>query len=308
MSEQYRYPEYLLFNGEIVPFAEAKVHVWTPAFKYGSQVFEGLRGYWNEEQQQLYIFRVDAHTRRLRRSMKIMRMEVTKDVEQLNEKTIELLKANGFREGCHIRQVVFVNHVGPGMAKLGPLGTLASTYFRGRFSEKEGLDCCVSTWRRISDNSIPPRVKCAANYQNSRLALVQAKVDGYDAPILLTDDGKVSETYGSCLFIVRDGVPITTPVTSSILESVTRATVIQLFKEVHDVEVQVRDIDMTELYVADEAFMCGSGAEITPILSIDRYQLGDGKPGPLTQKIQMTYFQVVQGEVPLHPEWRTPVY
>jgi branched-chain amino acid aminotransferase len=308
MSEPYRYPKYLLFNGEIVPFAEAKVHVWTPAFKYGAQVFEGLRGYWNEEQQQLYVFRMDAHFKRLRQSMKIMRMEVTEDVEQLNEKTIELLRANDFHEGCHIRQVVFVNHVGPGMAKLGPIGTLSSTYYRGRFSEKEGIDCCVSAWRRISDNSIPPRVKCAANYQNSRLALVQAKVDGYDAPILLTHSGKVSETYGSCLFIVRDGVPITTPVTSSILESVTRATLIQLFQEVHGIEVQVREVDMTELYIADEVFMCGSGAEVTPVLSIDRHQLGDGTPGPLTKQIQATYFQVVRGDTPLHPEWRTPVY
>ena len=303
-----RIPKYLGLNGEFVPFEETKVHVWSPAFKYGAQVFEGLRGYWNEEQEQLYIFRMDAHYDRLLRSMKVMRMEITEDVEQLNEKTIELLKANGFRENCHIRQVVFVKHDGYSMAELGPIGTVISTYYRGRFSDKVGVHCCVSSWQRISDNSIPPRVKCGANYQNSRLALVQAKVDGYDVPILLNDAGKVSETYGSCLFIMRDGVPITTSVTSSILESITRSTVMQLFEEVHGIKVQVRDIDKTELYVADEVFMCGSGAEVTPVLSVDRYQVGDGTPGPLTRKIRDTYFEVVTGAGRLHPEWRTPVY
>lgn len=303
-----RTPKYLGLNSEFVPFEEAKVHVWSPAFKYGAQVFEGLRGYWNEEQEQLYVFRMDAHYDRLLRSMKIMRMEVTEDVEQINEKTIELLKVNGFRENCHIRQVVFVKHDGHGIAEVGPIGTVISTYYSGRYTEREGVHCCVSSWQRISDNTIPPRVKCGANYQNSRLALMQAKMDGYDAPILLNDAGKVSETYGSCLFIMRDGVPITTPVTSSILESITRATVIQLFEEVHGIKVQVRDTDKTELYVADEVFMCGSGAEVTPVLSVDRYQVGDGTPGPLTRKIRDTYFEVVRGEISLHPEWRTPVY
>lgn len=303
-----RTPKYLLLNGKIVPFEEAKVHVWTPAFNYGANVFEGSRGYWNDNEKQLYHFRPDAHARRLRQSMKIMRMEMTQEVEQLNEKTLELLRENEIREDCHIRQVVFVSYVGPGHSRTEPIGTVVSTYYRGRSGPEEGIHCCVSSWRRISDNTVPPRIKCGANYQNSRMALMQAEVDGYDAVILLNDAGKVSEAQSACVFVVRDGVPITTPVTSGILESITRATLIQLFKEVHDIEVQVRDIDRTELYIADEVFICGSGAEIMPVVSIDQYQLGDGTPGPLTKEIRSTYFQVVRGDVPLHPEWRIPVY
>lgn len=304
----YRTPKYLMLNGEVVPFEDAKVHVWTPAFKYGAQVFEGLRGYWNEQEEQLYVFCMDAHFKRLQQSMKVMRFQVTDEIARISELTVELLRKNEFREDCHIRYVVFVNHVGPGMAKTAPLGTLVSTYYRGRAGPEAGIHCCVSSWQRISDNAVPPRVKCAANYQNSRMALVQAQVDGYDMPILLNDAGKVSETHGSCVFVVRDGIPMTSPVTASILESVTRATLIQLFKEVHGIEVQVRPIDRTELYIADEAFVCGSGAEVLPVVSIDRHQLGDGKPGPLTRMIRDTYFQVVRGEVSQYPEWRTPVY
>lgn len=302
-----RVPEHLWLNGKFVPFHEARVHVWSPAFKYGAQVFEGIRGYWNEEQEQLYVFRMNAHYKRLLRSMKVMRMEVTEDVKQINDKTIELLKLNEFREDCHIRQVVFVKHDGYGMEELGPLGTLVSSYYHGRYDQEGGVDCCVSSWQRISDNTVPPRVKCGANYQNSRLALIQANMDGYDVPIFLNDAGKVSETHGSCLFIVRDNVPITTPVTSSILESITRATVMQLFEEVHHTEVWVREIDKTELYLADEVFVCGSNAEVTPVLSVDRYPVNNGTPGQLTTKISNTYFAVVRGESSLHPEWRTPV-
>jgi branched-chain amino acid aminotransferase len=306
MSE--RTPKYLLFNGEIVPFEEAKVHVWTSAFNYGANVFEGSRAYWNEKDQQLYHFRADSHARRLRQSMKIMRMGITDEVEQLNPQTIELLRKNEIREDCHIRQVVFVNYVGPGHARTSPVGTVVSPYYRGRSGPEEGIHCCVSSWRRIDDNVIPPRVKCGANYQNSRMALMQATADGYDAVILLGGNGKVSEAQSACVFIVRDGVPITTPVTSGILESITRGTLLQLFQEVHNTEVQVRDIDRTELYVADEVFLCGSGAEILPVASIDRYQLGDRAPGPLTEEIRRTYFGVVRGDLPLYPEWRTPVY
>jgi len=310
MSE--RTPEYLLLNGEIVPFAEAKVHILTPAFKFGASVFEGIRAYWNAEEEQLYIFRLDAHTRRLHQSAKIMRMEMSELVHQLNGKTIELVRKNDLREDCHIRQVLFVNSIRrSGLTQTGPVGTFVAGYPRGRpFTGKgdEGIHCCVSSWRRISDNAIPPRIKCGANYQNARLILLQAELDGYDGAIVLNEAGKVSEDPRACFFMVRDGVPITPPVTSNILESVTRATVIQLFQEVHGVEVQVRDIDRTELYVADEAFLCGSGFEITPIVSVDKHQVGEGVLGPLTEQIRETYFRVVRGEVPLHPEWRTPVY
>jgi len=307
MSE--RPPEYLLLNGEIVPFAEAKVHALTPGFKFGASVFEGIRAYWNKEEKQLYIFRLHDHTRRLHQSMKIMRMEMSEQVEQLNELTIELLKKNGLREDCHIRQLVFVNCIRrSGLTETGPVGTLVAPYPHSRILPAEGIRCCVSSWRRITDDTVPPRIKCGANYQNARLALLQSQADGYDGAIMLNEAGKVSEDPRACFFMVRDGVPVTPPITSNILESITRDTLIQLFKEVHDIKVQVRDIDRTELYIADEAFLCGSGTEVAAIGSIDGYKLGEGTPGPLTKEIRATYLQMVRGETLLHPEWRTPVY
>lgn len=302
-------PGYLFLNGRMVPYGEAKVHALIPAMKYGASVFEGLRAYWNEGEQQLYIFRLDAHTRRLHQSMKIMRMDIPDSIYHINDDTIAVLGKNQIRQDCHIRQLVFVDGAQrAGLTATGPIGILVAPFpFRRQFPD-EGIHCSVSSWRRISDNSMPPRVKCAANYQNARLSLLQAQLDGYDRTILLNEAGKVAEDPAACFFMVRDRVSITPSVTSGILESITRATLIHLFREVQGVEVIQRDIDRTELYVAEEAFICGSGAEITPVISIDRYPVGDGAVGPITRAMRELYFQVVRGEVPLYQEWRTPVY
>ncbi len=155
---------------------------------------------------------------------------------------------------------------------------------------------------------MPPRIKAAANYHNGRLAFIQAKLDGYDGVILLDRAGKVTEGPTSCLFIVRGGEVITPPLTCGILESITRETLVELFQEAHGIRVQEREVDRTELYLADEAFFCGTGAEITPIASIDRHMLSDGKPGPLTRAIRETYLSLTRGFDPAHSEWRTPVY
>ncbi|GAG06187.1 unnamed protein product, partial [marine sediment metagenome] len=161
---------------------------------------------------------------------------------------------------------------------------------------------------RIDDNSIPPRIKCGANYQNSRLATMQAEADGYDQPIILNGDGKVSEGPGACFFMVRRGVVVTPPVTAGILESITRMSLLKLFREELKIPVEEREIDRTELYVADEAFFCGSGAEIVPIVSIDKLPVGDGKPGPVAKEILNLYFNIVRGNNPKYMEWCTPIY
>lgn len=300
-------PKYVFFDGEIVPYAEAKVHVMTPALKYGAAVYEGIRAYWNADQEQLYVFRLMEHSKRLLNSIKAMRMESSFTFDDLNQAVIRVLKANEFRQDLHIRQCVFVDGDGP-VGATGPVGMHVVALPKGRFSRPEGMNLCVSSWTRISDSTMPPRIKCCANYQNGRLAQLQAEVDGYDAPLMLDVQGKITEAPIASFFLVRDGIPLTSPLTSSILESITRATIIQLFKEVHRLEVVQREIDRTELYIADEAFLCGSNAEIAAVVSIDRHKLDNGQIGPVTKAIQKTYFDIVRGINPAHSEWRTPIY
>ncbi|MEK9137560.1 MAG: aminotransferase class IV, partial [Bacteroidota bacterium] len=261
-----------------------------------------------KEQGELYIFRLDAHLQRLFRSMKMMRLESPYTIDEYKEHLLELVRANELREDLHIRVQVLAEEDNGGLASTSPVGVAMAAMPMGRYVEKEGEHCCVSSWLRIADHTLPPRIKCIANYHNSRLALLQAKVDGYDNAILLNSSGKVTEGPGYNLFIVRDGIPTTCPTTCGILEGVTRATLIDLFCELHNRPVVEREIDRTELYVADEAFFCGTAAEVIPILSIDRYKLSDGRPGPLTKLIRQSYFDVAMGKVPYHNEWRTPTY
>lgn len=303
--------EYIWLDGEIVPWAEAKIHVATEAVLRGENVFEGVRAYWNDEEQELYIFRNAEHLRRLRQSAKIMRMTIPYSDEELTAAFIELLRRNQFRDNVHFRPVVYFGEGEMGAWEPDKIRTgvfviaLHSPHNPSIFS---GIHSCVSTWRRNSDLAMPPRVKAGANYHNSRLATVEAKLNGFGTPIMLNERGKVSESPGSCFFMVRDGVPITPPVTADILESITRATLIQLFAEELGRPVEQREIDRTEVYLADEAFFCGSGHEIQPIISVDHYPLGDGQVGPLTRQIQQLYFDVVRGKVPRYRHWLTPVY
>jgi branched-chain amino acid aminotransferase len=194
------------------------------------------------------------------------------------------------------------------MSLTGPVG-LAVDALPRKMADKAGITAGISSWLRIPDGAMPPRIKCSANYQNGRLAQLEAKVNGYDTALLLNARGKLAEGPGACCFVVRRGVPMTPPVTADILESVTRATLLELCAKELGLTPEVREIDRTELYVADEAFLCGSGWEIAPIVSVDRLPLGDGaKPGPVTRAIQACYFSVVRGERAAYRDWLTPVY
>jgi branched-chain amino acid aminotransferase len=301
-------PKYLLKNGKIVPYGECTIHTLSTAVKYSAVVFEGLRAYWNDELAELFVFRLDEHLRRLSMSMRIVRMESPYTEEELKSQLLNLIKHNDLHEDLHIRIQVFVEAENGALSSTEPIGVTIAAMPHGRYVEKQGIHCCVSSWTRISDDSCPPRVKCIANYHNARLALLQAQVDGYDDAILLDSQGKVTEGPGYNLFVVRDGIPTTCPTTSAILEGITRATLIELFHEVHDMSVVEREIDKTELYIAQEAFFCGSGAEVIPIYSVDRHTLSDGGPGPYTSLIRKTYFDVVRGKLRYREEWLTPVY
>jgi branched-chain amino acid aminotransferase len=302
----------LWFNGAVVPWEDAKVHISTATVTRGANVFEGVRAYWNADERELFIFRNDEHMARLWNSAKIMRMTVPWTKEELTKAEIDVIRANAFEATVWFRLTLYV---GEGEESIWPPEKVpVGGFITPRLAPHspgitEGIDTCISTWTRIADTSVPPRVKAGANYHNSRLAVMEARTNGYaPQPILLNERGKVSEGPGACFFMVRDGALITAPVTANILESITRATVLELARDALGLRVHEREIDRTELYVADEAFFCGSGWEVTPIRSVDRYPIGKGQPGPLTKRIQEVYFSVAEGRVPKYRHWLMPVY
>lgn len=301
-------PRLLNMCGKIVPYEDARVHVLSTAMKYAASVYEAMRAYRSDADQQLYVFRPREHLRRLERSAKIARIPLPADAARLERETLEIIRANDLHEDLHVRLIVFVDTDDGGLASREPVGYVIAPIPTTRYFETAGLHVGVSSWHRTADNAIPARVKAAANYQNSRLALLQAKTDGYDDAIMLNQDGSVSEGPGYTLFLITEDRPMTPSVTSNILEGVTRATLLTLFPESLGVTVEQREIDRTELYVADEAFFAGTAAEVTPILSIDRRPVGQGVMGPLTAKVRDAYFRAVRDGSAPHPEWRVPVY
>ncbi|TAM57592.1 branched-chain amino acid transaminase [bacterium] len=310
MSNELRSPEWAWIDGRFVPWAECVLHARAQAIMTGASVFEGIRAYWNPQREQLYVFRLQEHLDRLATSMKIMRMKQAVPAE-MGSASVELLRRNNFRDDVHYMPVAYVGF-GEGYGAQTPpvqegFFITAVTKPPSRALEA-GLSVCVSSWQRISDNIMPPRVKAAANYQNSRFALLEARTNGYDYAIFLNSAGKVSEAPGACIFVVRADQVYTPPVTAGILESITRATLIQLFRERMGHSVIEREIDRTELYVADEVFLCGTGMEVTPVIAIDHVSVGLGRPGRWTREIQDLYFRAARGEEATLSHWLTPVY
>lgn len=299
---------YAYLNGKIVPWDEAKVHVFSPVAKYGIGIFEGVRGYWNPSQEQLHLFRLTEHLERYAFSQKAMRFDEGPSDEALTKALVDICKVNEFRTTVHIRMMAFIDDIGE-MGATGPVGTAITALPRATTKQvSDGAAAQISSWMRMPDNVMPARIKCNANYHNSRLAVMQAQRDGYDVAFLLNSRGKLAEAPAMCVFLVRDGRLITPSGTNDILESITRQTVIEIAKEYLGLETVERDVDRTELILADEAFYCGTGAEITPVTSVDRIAVGSGVPGPITRKLQHLYLDLVNGDNEDHPEWRTPVY
>ena len=296
------------FKGEIVNVNDAKINILAPTSQFGLNVFEGIPCYWNEEQNQLYAFRLDAHYDRLFRSLRLLQIECPYTREEMKNALIAVIKANEYCENLSVRQTVFVDGFGS-WSSSEPSDMFVAPIPRGGISKeynKAGLNACVTSWRRISDNTIPPRVKCGANYINSRVGQREALRNGYDTCIFLNEFGKVSEGPGSCLFIVRNGELITPQPTDSVLESITRDTVIRLAGDAN-IKVIERVIDRTELYTCDEAFLCGSAMEVTPVVSIDKYKITDGI-GEITKIIRTKYLEVATGNCDCYADWITGVY
>ena len=301
-------PKYIHLNGELVAWEDAKVHVSSGAFKFGAAVFEGIRGYWNQEQEQMYLFRLDDHMRRLTHSQVFMRFDEILDTTDIGNKTLELVRANELRENIHIISTTFVEGIG-GPSTSGPVGLSITTGpWAGAARIEKGCSAQVSSWQRAADTALPMRVKCNANYQNGRLAAVQAEADGYDTAILLNSRGKVSEGPSMCFFMIRDGKAITPSTSNDILESITRQTMLEILPEMCGIEAVERDVDRSELLMADEAFFCGTAWEVTPVTSIDRVPIGGGEVGPIVKKLQQSYFDLTNGRSNLHPDWLTKVY
>jgi branched-chain amino acid aminotransferase len=298
-------------DGKFVRWEDAKIHIRSECVIRGIGVFEGLRGYWNEQQKQMFVFRSRDHFKRLEGSMRIIRLPLSYGTNVIEKAMLDLIKRCKLREDIHMRVNVYVGEGSDHThdpAKMF-VGSFVTALPRpAKKTIQTGTHAAVSSWRRIDDQAMPPRAKVTGNYVNSRLAQVQAGLDGYDTAIMLDQSGKVSETAGACVVIVRNGKVYTPSVTNSILEGITRDTVIQIFQQDLGLPVVERSIDRSELYMADEMFECGSGHEISPIVSIDRMKIGDGGPGPVTRAIQEKYLSVVRGKLKKYRRWLTPVY
>lgn len=302
--------EFVYMDGNYVEKEKAMIPVMTHAFLYGTGIFEGIRAYYNPEEKQLYAFRVAEHYERLYSSAKIMHMEPANTVEEYCEITKKLLQKNNYSQDVYIRPTLYksAQKVGPGLID-NPDSFLIFTLSMGDYIDtSKGLKVCVSNWRRNSDNAIPPRAKITGAYANTALIISDARLAGFDDAIVLTEDGVVTEGSAMNLFIVINGKLVTTSTTDNILKGITRDTIIQLAKDVLGIEVEERTIDRTELYIADEAFYCGTGAQVSPITSIDNRNLGDGKVGPISTQLQKLYFDVVKGRVPEYRKWCMPIY
>lgn len=303
-------PRFAFFGGEFVPIEQAQVSIMTHAFNYGTGCFEGIRAYWSKEEEQLLVFRLAEHYRRLHRSAHILRIALPYSVEQLGELTLELLRREGYRQDTYIRPLAYKSSelVGVRLHDLEDSFAVFALPF-GRYVEKEeGADVIVSSWRRNADNAIPARAKITGAYVNSALAKTDAVLSGCDEAIVLNQNGHVSEGSAENLFLVRDGKLITPPVTENILEGITRATIIQLARKELGLETVERPIDRSELYVVDEMFFCGTGVQVAAIVTVDWRPVGDGKMGPIVKQIRDLYFDVVRGRAPRYRHWCTPVY
>ncbi len=296
------------FKGQIMPAEDAQISVLSPTAQFGLNVFEGIRGYWNAESEDVFLFRLDDHLDRLFASCRLIGLDCPYSVDEIKQAIVQVIQENAYRADLAVRATLFVDGEGTWHSST-PVEMFVAPITKPRrdATNASGLRACVSTWRRIDDLSMPPRVKAGANYINGRYAHLEAKAAGYDLPILLDGDGKVSEGAGSCVMLVRDGVLITPPTSGSILESITRDTLLKLIQAT-DLPTEVRVVDRSELYLADEIFLCGSAAELTPITGIDRFMVGDGRMGPVTLALLGAYLDIADGVDAARPEWRTGVW
>ena len=300
-------PEALaFFRGQVVPLSEAKVSVTTHALHYGTAVFEGIRGNWNADHDKLYVFRMREHYERLIQGCRIMMLDIPYNVDDLCDITIDLLQRCGYKEDLYIRPLAYKSEERVANLKLQELGsdfTLMVVPF-GAYIEVDGaIRCCTSSWRRVDDTIIPPRVKISGHYVNSILAKTEATLSGFDEAIMLTQDGDVSEGSGENLFLVSNGVIHTPLVADNNLTGITRDSAMRIATEELGLDIVERRIRRSELYLADEIFLTGTAAHVTPVGELDMRPIGEGGVGPITQKINDMYVDIIAGNNPKYMDW-----
>jgi branched-chain amino acid aminotransferase len=300
----------LFMNGEFLPAERGVISVRTHAFAYGTGCFEGIRGYWNEKEHQVYLFRVREHYERLLRSCKILHFSLPYTIDQLIEISIELVRRNEQRQDVYLRPVVYISDTVIGV-KLHDMhyDFLLTAEPMGNYVDLVGLKCGVSSWRRVDDNALPARSKICGAYVNSAFAKTEALENGFDEAIMLTHEGHVSEGSAENIFLVINGELVTPSPSENILLGITRETVIELARRELGIITRERQIDRTELYAADEIFLCGTGAQIAPVVEVDRRSIGNGTTGPIAGELQKIYFDVVRGKRPEYlQQWCEPVF
>jgi branched-chain amino acid aminotransferase len=303
-------PTYAFFEGKIVPYGQAKVGVMNHTLNYGTGVFGGIRGYWNEEQEQLFVFRPLDHFKRLLNSAKIMCSQVEYDENELRDVALELLRREELREDCYLRPLIYKSDelIGVRLHDLSDDVAMFAVPFTRYVERDEGAHVTFSSWRRIDDNMIPARGKITGAYVNSALIKTDAVRAGFDEALVLTQEGHVSEGSAENIFLLRNNRLITPPVSDNILEGITRRTVMTLAEQELGLEVEERSVDRTEVFLADELFMTGTAAQITAIVRVDHRAIGDGVMGPATAELRRLYSDVVRGRIKQYLHWTTPVY
>lgn len=301
MSQRFAY-----FQGNVVPLEQAKIGVMTHAFNYGTAVFEGIRGNWNEEDQTLYLFRVREHMQRLAQSAKIMMLELHESVDRLCELAVEVTERSGFAEDVYLRPMVYTSSETLGV-RLHDLD-YDTLIFLSPFPAylPEVARCHTSTWRRVDDTGIPPRAKVTGIYANSALAKTEANKNGFDEAIMLNANGHVSEGSGENIFVIRNGKLITPTAADNVLEGITARSVVELAHNELGIECVEREIDRSELYIADEVFMTGTAAHLTPVVEVDRRAVGTGAAGPITARLSQLFYDCIRGKNAKYKHWCTP--
>ena len=296
------------FEGAFVPMRDAKVSVMTHSFMYGTATFEGIRAYWNADQGKLYGLKIREHVERIRQSCRILLMENVPSVDELTRLIVETVARNGFREDVYIRPSFYKSTIAIGV-RLHHLDnelTIIAVPFGNYIDTDNGVRVMTSTWRRNADEALPARGKIVGGYVNMAFQKSEAEMNGFDEAIVLTADGHVNEASAANVFVVRDGVALTPPVNDDLLEGVTRKAMLELLAN-EKIPVEIRSIDRSELYVADEMFLCGTGVQISPVVEIDHRPIGSGEVGPIGKLVRDRYFDAVRGRLPEYRHWLTEI-
>ena len=296
------------FEGAFVPMKDAKVSIMTHAFMYGTATFEGIRAYWNEEHGKLYGLKLREHVERIRQSCRILLMDDVPSVDELTGLIVETVRRNGFREDCYIRPSFYKSSrvIGVRLHDLDHELYIITLPFGNYIDTDKGVRLMTSSWRRNADEALPARGKIVGGYVNMAFQKSEAELNGYDEAVVLTAGGHVNESSAANIFVVRDGVALTPPVSDDLLEGVTRKGLMELMGN-EGIKVVERSIDRSELYVADEVFVCGTGVQISPVIEVDHRVVGSGEVGPIARLVRDRYFDAVRGRLPEYGHWLTSI-